>query len=216
MPIINTASWKPGVSCRKRAAFTLLELLLVVAIIALVGAMMASGLGVWSGRAITNAGNLLVENLSYARQLAVSGNRPVEVWFLRAQGTTPVTAFQIYTIDDDGDAVPSSEVFHLPTGAIIDSGNSNGQSSLSPLITLSNQKQWGGGQTKPAIGTFGINYDCWSMRFMPDASTTLSPGQQWYLTVHSDKVGDQLTKLPVDYAVVSIEPLTGHVALYRP
>jgi uncharacterized protein (TIGR02596 family) len=194
----------------------LLELLVVVAIIAIVGSLAVSGLGVWSGRGVTNAGNLLLENISFSRELAVSLDRPVEIWFLRAQGTTPVTAFQIYTIDDNGNAAPYSEVYHIPTGAIIDSGNSSSAQNLSPLIAAATVRQWAGAQAKPSIGTFGSNYDCWYVRFMPDSSTTLAPSQQWYLTVHAQTLGDPLPSLPANYAVVSIEPFTGHVALYRP
>jgi uncharacterized protein (TIGR02596 family) len=213
MPTTNTASSKPAASCLegRHAAFTFIELLVVVAIIVIVGSMLVSGLGVWSGRAVGNGGNLVVEDISYARELAIETNRPAEIWFVRPTGSTSLTAMQVYTIDDNGNAVAAAEVHYLPAGAAIDTG-----SNLSTLFGTGNQKQWTGSQAQPSISTFGTQYSCWYIRFMPDASTTLSSSQQWYLTVHSQTLGNQLASLPPNYAMVSVEPVTGNVALYRP
>ena len=213
MPTTNTAFLKRAALCleRPRAAFSLVELLVVVAIIVIASSMIVSGLGVWSGRAITGGGNLVVEDISYARELAIETNRPAEIWFLKPAGATSITAMQVYTIDDNGNAVASAEVHYLPTAAAIDTG-----SNLSTLFGTANQKQWTSSQPQPSISTFGTQYSCWYIRYMPDASTTLSSNQQWYLTIHAQTLGNQLASPPHNYAMVSVEPVTGNVALYRP
>ncbi len=196
---------------RRRGGFSLVELLVVVAIVAILGALTMSSPQFLRSNNVTTAGNMVVEDLAFARELAISSNQPTEVWFLRATGGTLSTALQIYTIDQDGNATSYGGVHHLPVSVGIDSG-----SYLSPLLASSNKRQWISPQVKPAIVGYQTNYAAWFVRFMPDGTTTLVSSQQWFLTVHDVSLGDQLTALPKNYASVSIDSVTGAVSLYRP
>ena len=85
---------------------------------------------------------------------------------------------------------------------------------LSPLFANGNKMTWTAPQTPPPISGYASGYDSWRIGFMPDGSTTSS--SQWYFTLHDVSVGNQLGALPKNYAVVSIDPVTGAVSLYRP
>lgn len=194
-----------------KRAFTLMELLVVVAIIGILGLLLALPSGYGRSQNITTSGNLVMGDLAYARELAIANNQPVEVWFLRPNGGKAVTGLQIYLIDQTGAATSYGGVRNLPPSLGIDSGT-----YLSPLLVSGNQKTFGGSQPQPAIPGYGANYQAWFVRFMPDGSTTLQNTQQWYLTLHDVTLGDQLTSIPANYAMISIDPVAGTVSLYRP
>ncbi len=157
-----------------------------------------------------------MENMAYARELAIANNQPVEVWFLRPSGGTYLTALQIYLVDQTGNSTSYGGVLRLPLAIGIDSG-----AALSPILVASNKKTFGGSVVQPWITGFGTNYEAWFVRFMPDGSTTLQSTQQWYLTLHDVSLGDQLAlaggQIPlINYAVISVDPVAGNVSLYRP
>jgi len=158
---------------------------------------------------VTTAGNQVMEDLAYARELAIANNQPVEVWFLRPNGGTLLTGLQLCLVDSTGNSNAYGGVFRLPAPIGIDSGT-----TLSPLFNSNNKKTFG---AQPFIPGYGTNYDAWFMRFMPDGSPYLKTvPTQIFLTLHDVTPGDQLTTLPTNYAVISIDPVAGSVSLYRP
>lgn len=209
-----------GVRCgrRKRGAFTLVELLVVVTIIALLLAAIVSGVRVTRGRDISNGGTMMMENLSLARELAVAGNHSMEVWFVQPTGdatNTFINALQVFSVDVNGNSTPYTEIQRLPVSVGIDSG-----SILSNIFTTTYAAPT---VTPPPIagyGTNGTSYNAWVVRFLPDGSTTLTAAKNWYLTLHERVRGDGLSaarlQAGIDYAVVGVNPSTGKANLYRP
>ena len=71
---------KKATSSKLRAAFSLVELLVVITIIAIIaGFAVPAVTGIMRGSALTQASQLLTDQLSMGRQLALSKNRAVEV-----------------------------------------------------------------------------------------------------------------------------------------
>jgi uncharacterized protein (TIGR02596 family) len=194
-------------SRRATGAFTMVELLCVMAVIAILIGLAVSSPSLFRSVNVTTSGNTVMEDLAYARELAIANNEPVEVWFLQPAGGTLITATQIYLVDQSGNSTSYGNIHYLPKNLGVDSG-----SYLSPVLVSGNLKS----SNLPAITGLGTNYKAWYVRFMPDGSTTLSTTQQWYLTLHDVALGDQLTSLPPNYAMISIDPMTGASSLYRP
>ncbi len=187
-----------------------MELLAVLAIVAILGTAVALAPSLLRSNGLTTASNFVSEDMAFARELASTSNQPAEVWFLRPTGGKSITGLQIYTIDQSGNPAAYGAVHHLPPSVGADSG------TLSPLFTSGNKKQWTAPQVQPPIAGYGSSYDAWYVRFMPDGTTTLPATSNWYVTLHDVGLGDALTTLPANYAVVSLDPVTGAVTLYRP
>jgi uncharacterized protein (TIGR02596 family) len=189
--------------------FTLVELLVVLVIMAILGALVMSSPNLWRSTNVTVAGNQLMEDLAFARELAVSSNEPTEVWFLRPTGGTLFSASQIYQVDQTGIWSPYGGVHHLPGNIGADSGT-----TLSSLFAASNKKVWSS-QAQASIPGYGTSYDAWAIRFMPDGSLGTA-AKNLFLTLHDISLGDQLTTLPANYSLINIDYVTGAATLYRP
>jgi uncharacterized protein (TIGR02596 family) len=194
---------------RRSTAFTMVELISVIAVIVIVAGLVVFSPGLGRSSGLTTAGNQVMEDLAYARELAVSSNEPTEVWFLRPSGGAQLNATQIYTVDQNGTWSPSGGVHHLPASVGVDSGT-----SLSSLFTASTKKVWTS-QAQAPISGYGTSYDAWAIRFMPDG-TVGNATQNVYVTLHDVSKGDKLTALPANYALINIDYVTGAVSSYRP
>jgi uncharacterized protein (TIGR02596 family) len=194
---------------RRAGGFTMVELLVVLVIMIILGALVLSSPSLWRSTNVTVAGNQVMEDLAFARELAVSSNEPTEVWFLRPTGGTSFRASQIYQVDQTGVWSPYGGVHHLPANIGIDSGV-----TLSSLFAAGNKKVWSS-QAQASIPGYGTSYDAYAIRFMPDGSVATAT-QNWFLTLHDISLGDQLTTLPANYSLINIDYVTGAVTLYRP
>jgi uncharacterized protein (TIGR02596 family) len=200
---------RASLATRRNGAFSLVELLSVIVVIVILGALVASSPMLWRSTNVTTAGNQVMDDMAYARELAVSSNEPTEVWFLRPTGGTLFGASQIYMVDQNGAWTPYGGVHHLPANVGIDSGT-----TLSSLFSTSNKKAWTS-QSQASIPGYGTSYDAYYVRFMPDGSIS-GATQNLFLTLHDVVLGNQLTALPINYALINIDCVTGAVTLYRP
>ena len=212
-------------------AFTLLELLTVMAIIALIAAFTLTNVGgMLKGQQLTQGGHAMADQLGLARQIALSSNHPVEVRFYQygdpeSVGEKPSVpssgkfrAMQLFEILESGTARPVGAMTHLPQPIIIDSNNqistlvnANPMPPASPL-----EKQ--GSQLNYPIPRVSFSYRSLSFRFLADGSTDLpkTPGANWFLTMHHINFRDGLPKPPSDFFTIQIDPVNGNIRKFTP
>jgi len=200
------------------SAFTLVEMLAVLAIIATLMVFVAPAvLSSFQSARLTQATQMVLDQLSVARQLATSRNRVVEVRFYRlinpdaGLSDPTLSALQSFELADDGTATPLGKVSWLPGGVICDSG-----ATLSPLFAQDRLKSWTPPDPKIALPRVETAYDAWAIRLRPDGTTDLPTGSSWFLTLHAGNRGDKQSALPADFSLVQIDPWTGQSLLYRP
>lgn len=214
---------------RSSTGFTLIEMLVVVAIIALIVAAMAPLVfGSLSASRLTAAGEVMAANISFARQRAVSANEEIEVRFFsyddpEASGTqTTVNAMGVYktTLDPTSGStsatpVAIAEMYYLPTGVVVSDSQ-----VMSRLLSRAKTEQDSDKQILKAVATYR------AFRFLPDGSTNIlqilevSEGQtqfysQSYISLVEDRFADS-SEIPKNFFAIQIDPSTGRVTTYRP
>lgn len=197
-------------SPQKVAAFTLVEILVVVAIVALVMAFAVPSVGdIVRAGYLSNAASGLVSTLAQARQSAIVQNRNVEVRFYRfshpTTGRNEFQAIQSFMATDDaaGGWKAFSRVQMLPEAVILDQRSSLIQARLGEARS---------GSTPLRNVT---SYDYVHFTFRPDGSTNLGGGiGQWYLLLRSIRDQEEGSPLPRDFFVVDVAPRWGQVRLY--
>lgn len=229
---------KQSVSLRP-AGFSLIELIAVIGIIVLVAAFaVPATTTILRGSQLTQASQVVSDQLNLARQVALSKNRMVEVRFIRfgdpeQPGEDPADptsgkfrAMQIMEINESGVPVPVGKIQLLPNAvmmnedklsSILDQSSSD---SETPRPRLDLKKPTPRDPELPRLKIDKRKYEYVSFRFLPDGSTNLMPSANWYLTLHSmtDRVGDDGGKAvpPPNFFTVQIDPISGATKAYRP
>jgi len=200
----------------KRSGFTLLELLLVMAILIIVIAIVAPAAStIIRGNRVSQAAQTVVDQMGLARQLALTRNHNVEMRFYRfADPEAPTSAssfraLQIFDMVSAAAAVPAGKMQMLPPRIIADSS-----ANLSSLFDPGKRSVRAGVDPLPRVGT---NYQYAVIRFRPDGSTDLLPtAGSWFLTLHDEATGDALSQPPANFVTVEVDPANGVVQLFRP
>ena len=226
--------------------FSLIELMVVMLIIGIVAAFVVPATSnILKGSQMTQGSQILYDQISLARQYALSKNHPVEVRFIRyadpevpgevdAGGNSQPTngnyrAIQIFeTLDaidsatNDFVRVPLDKPALLPQAVVINKG------SLSTLI-----REGGAPPTAPTTGTasardpqmsrkVGTSYDYVYFRFMPDGSTNLpnksssDANGSWYVTLQNINDPVSATAPPNNFYTIQIDPVSGAMKQFRP
>ncbi len=160
-----------------RRAFSLIELLAVVAVLAIVAALTIPSVNsVLRGTALSSAEDDLAAELGLARQHAVASNREVEIRFYlysdpSATGTAQdrFQSYQMFIYDEAGQASPVGRLKKLSPRVILASSE-----TLSTLLGPALKKNWSG-ETKPSLPGIGTSYEAYTFRFRPDGGTNLTP-----------------------------------------
>ncbi len=208
---------RPSVS---RSGFTLLELLVVVAIMGIVAAFATpSVVAILRGANITQGGRLIEGQLQAARQQALAANRTVEVRFYTfqnvgmAQSASFFQGIQSFVVAS-GSSTPLDKPYYVPSGIIMDSGS--GSPTLSSLLSGSSQLGSTTGVLLGAASNGGQNYSYCSFQFRPDGSTSLSQTSPWFVTLHNATDGDNLSAAPANFYTIQIDPAYGHIHDFQP
>ena len=228
----------------RRLAFSLVELLVVVAVIAIViGFAVPAANNLLRGSQLTQGSQQLGDQLAFARQSALSRNRSVEVRFYRYgdldtpgenttnKATWHFRAFQLFEIMENGAALPLNKMVRLPKMVSVDSDK---YSTLLRVTLRGAYKDATKDLTTPEIPvsfnnvSVGRNYEYASFRYLQDGSTDLPPSTKsaaggagtgtddsWYVTLVG--INDETKDInTVNYYTMQIDPVSGATKSYRP
>jgi len=221
-PHMSSSLSKSAVSRRRAAGFTLIELLSVVAIISILAVTTLPAIrGTLDGVTISGAAGVVESELSYARQVAMSRNLPVEVRFYKHDDGNGLAWRAVASV------IPSSV-----SGATGDEWLSRGKvlpgnviaddaQEYSTLISQAgsasstNVGPWTATESASAPGILrGKSYV--GFQFRPDGSINLPDGQPWYVTLRSS-TSRQSGSAPADnYVSIVLDSLTGRTMSYQP
>jgi uncharacterized protein (TIGR02596 family) len=223
---------------RLKHAFSLVELLVVIAVIGIVATFAVPAVqGMLKGTALTTAAGMMVDQVSLARQHALSKNRIVEVRFYRFAdneipgeiATDPETghfrALQYFEMSEAGVMVPAGKVARLPDTVIMSPGP-----ILSDLLMEDLTRVRDADSVRDPALPRGVEHDYKyvAFRFFPDGTTSLSPtgtaGKasekgRWFITVHaiSDLTRTQQNTIPPpNFFTWFIDPVSGNSKILRP
>lgn len=233
------------VPSRRRNAFTLIELLAVIAVIAVVVAFAVPATNqILRGSQLTQGQQMVADQISLGRQLALSRNRTIEVRFYQfGDPETPGEDFtrpqdgmwramQLFEVMENGAVVPAGPFQRLPRMTAMAAGATISSSTLLNEDMIGAAKLALNDQSTPELPVeinnrkVARNYRYIGFRFLPDGSTNLpsqarsrtganTDSDSWYVTVLN--ITD-LTKplASVNFATIMIDPFTGSQKVYRP
>jgi len=181
----------------KPAAFSLLELLAVIAIIFLLSAFLIPAFNSLGGAyGLTSQGQALNDQFILARQLAMSRNRDIEMRFFQSTSNAQTNwATQLWELDTTGTsraAVGRRMAF---------AGNLMLNPALSPLLT-----------GLPGTVTNGETYQALRFRSSGRLAAQIANTNN-YLTVQLRQAN---LANPDNYFTLQINPITGRVSTFRP
>jgi len=234
----------PSSSQPRQTAFSLVELLVVVAVIAVIVAFaIPAANSMLRGSQLTQGSQSLGDQVAFARQAAISRNRPVEVRFYRyADLDTPgekidrketwkFRAFQLFEILENSAALPIGQMQRLPNMVVADNDRYSTllrDSLRGPYRDASLDKTTPEIPVKYGDLIVGRQYEYVSFRYLPDGSTDLPPttsrsdqnnevssGDSWYITLVG--LNDQQKDInTVNFYTLQIDPVSGSTKSYRP
>jgi uncharacterized protein (TIGR02596 family) len=227
----------------RRAAFSLIELLIVVAIIGIIAGFGVPALqGILRGNALTQASGQMTDTVNLARQHAITKNKIVEVRFYRfgdpevpgESATDPTSgqfrALQYFELNDAGIIIPVGKYQRLPDTIIMNPGIklSSLLGEMTERLVLSSSGSFNKNVNPELPRGVKQNYDYLWFRFLPDGSTDLPPtgktggetaGGKYFITIHTlaDRSRTSTdTVPPPDFFTWQIEPVSGTSKTFKP
>jgi len=191
----------------RRPGFSLVELLMVMAIIVALGAAVLPAItNVSDGMRLTNATQMLMDEILVARATALSRNLPVEVWFVQDGETSEYRLLRTAVIDNSERTTWVTGYKRLPAGVAMTAagGRSN-------LIAVQNAR------TLPDLALKGV-----ALRINPsgqcevaDESATIGPNEVLFVTVVLARHASS-AELPANFSTVQINPINTRLTMFRP
>jgi uncharacterized protein (TIGR02596 family) len=211
-----------GVASQQRSAFTLIEMLLVVAVIGILVAIATPTLfRTLQGNRLTTAGERLLNQIALVQQMAATLNRPMEIRFYQYEkeseliGGLQFHAYQLFELSNASTEIRAGSggqpVTETPSSELVDLGESiviASRSSLTPFAAgplLDDGRKY--------VQEYSAKY--FAVRFYPNGTTNLPKNiSNSYLTLISDS--DMEKDPPANFYTIQVDPYTGKARPYRP
>jgi uncharacterized protein (TIGR02596 family) len=196
-----------------RGAFSLVELLVVIAIIVLLASFAAPALNsVVRGSSLNRAGQMIADQLAFARQEAVTKNRDIQVRIFTSDSVTNggVSGLQLWQVEE-GLSGPTTNsvgrVQKLPVGVVF-----NPNATVSPLLSIStNGGGVAGSMNIPSLGA--VNYT--GFRIRANGMLDNAIGTNNFVTLQNS-TPPATASVPANFYTIQVNPITGKVINYRP
>lgn len=209
---------------RHWAAFTLVELLFVCVIAAVLLAVAAPmGVSVLRASSLNRATTMIMDELSAARQLAMTRNCEVEVRFYKIATDASTQdlqfrAFRTFVMEPGtaGQWRPQGDVQYLPESIIIAA-----DAESSTLFDYGNPNRSGLFVTRETLPGQTTETDGLGFVFRPNGGTNLGPIDppegNWFMTFFSQHEPlNPETGIPYNFGTVQVDPVTGRARVFRP
>ena len=195
----------------RTAAFSLIELLSVIAVTLTLLAVCVPGIsGTIGGLKVTNAAQVVVEEIQTARATALARNTPVEIWFLKEGNRYQAVRSSLININNTSSWLGRTR--RLPEGVAFASAQ-----KYSNVI---------GAQTAAAApespaGTQGVRlrvYPSGRLELVEASSSTpVGPNQPLFVTLTPYASFDVNSEgdLPKTFATVQINPINSRITTHR-
>jgi uncharacterized protein (TIGR02596 family) len=211
-----------GVAAQQRPAFTLIEMLLVVAVIGiLVGLATPTLFRTLQGNRLTTAGERLLNQIALVQQMAATLNRPMEIRFYQYEkeselvGGLQFHAYQVFELPNASTEIRAGSgglpVTETPSSEVVDLGESIVIASSSRLTPFATGPLLDDG--RKYVQDYTAKY--FAVRFYPNGTTNLPKNiSSSYLTLISDS--DVEKDPPANFYTIQVDPYTGKARPYRP
>jgi uncharacterized protein (TIGR02596 family) len=209
-------------------AFSLIEMLLVVTIVASLFAIAAQGLKkTWEGQELKASAMKLANDISLASQTAVKLNKPVQLRFykfednLLASEQNQFRAYQLVVAavlpTQSGATIQWRPLYELQKleGNTVMSSNQRFSTLLQNPQKPNPSEVDGRLQTLYSAGLGQSGVEMTSVEFRPDGTTNLDPAANvpWCITFVPVRYAAE-SVLPADFQTLTIAPETGAVRIY--
>lgn len=193
---------------RFKTAFSLIEILLVIVLIVILGSLSVAGFQhVTGSRQMTAAASLVIDQLNFARQSAISQNAPVrfqicEIEDSRNGDEADFRLVRLQVFDQEGRIwKPLSRPQVFPQAII-----ASRDVSLSTMLAASDL------QTISDLnfdGNSGRSVQARAIDFLPSGRPRLNPNAIYSLTVRHSGRGE-------DFITIQLDPVSGTSRIFRP
>jgi uncharacterized protein (TIGR02596 family) len=201
----------------QRSGFTLIEMLVVVAVIVLITAAVAPMVfSTLVATRLTSAGQTITSAISLAREHAVSGGQEVELRFYQyaipeepgSEDAYRAIVMVLPAKDPTEAGTQLGEILRCPSGIII--GDSQ---ALSPLLNSNELRSMP--DKESFIRSATARYK--AFRFRPNGTTDLTEdANKCYFTLAEERLVDKGRKVPPNFFAIQIDPLSSRTEIYRP